>query len=334
LIAGSAVVSHTSRAVVWHDETAVYLGRFANGGFSVGDGVNDAGVVVGSAQPTRLCQCFHAVFWGGAGKIHDLGTLRGDVSSEATAINESGEIVGSSINAEDVVHPVRWVNGEIQRLPGVGAATDINDAGDIVGLVNVGAGFHAVLWHQDRIVDLGAGMSANSDATAINNRGEISGETVTIDQYNSYIRGAVMWTADHTRVDLQPLVTPGVWTLEGALGINDGGQVLAWGALGSSVPRGALLSPVVHISIAPRLRNLRWYVRNQHFANPLRARLLGNLDQAIDRIVAHRRTAVCRSLRRFRSHVRDAESLTAAQRARMLGSQARTASLLHCGRRL
>jgi len=125
----------------------VDLGTFG-GNASLAYGINDAGQVVGGAQTATSHT--HAFVWTDAngnwaldaGEMADLGTL-GGATSEARAINQSGQVVGYAQNADaavrafvydgdclhdlnDLIHPDSgWVLEE---------AWDINQSGQIVGI--------------------------------------------------------------------------------------------------------------------------------------------------------------------------------------------------------
>jgi probable HAF family extracellular repeat protein len=67
-------------------------------------------------------------------KLINLGTLRGDVTSSAAAINDRGEIVGESVNSNGIPHAFSYRNGRMSELStDPSAAVAINDAGQIVG---------------------------------------------------------------------------------------------------------------------------------------------------------------------------------------------------------
>ncbi len=81
--------------------------------------------------------------------IIDLGTFGGSFS-QAQAINNSGQIVGSSQTNSGNWHASLWDNGVIIDLGTLGGgyseAYGINDSGQIVGVYDAGNG-HAVLWN-------------------------------------------------------------------------------------------------------------------------------------------------------------------------------------------
>jgi len=97
--------------------------------------INDEGEIVGYGWANREVDN-HAVLWR-IGTVIDLGTL-GGTQSEAEAINNRRQIVGTSETASDSEAPV-W---------------------------------HAFLWHDGRMVDLGSGYPV-----AINDRGQIIGNS-------------------------------------------------------------------------------------------------------------------------------------------------------------
>jgi probable HAF family extracellular repeat protein len=59
---------------------------------------------------------FHAFRWTKEAGIEDLGKLTGDVNSAALGINDSGEIVGLSLDANFDPHPYLWQNGVMTGL--------------------------------------------------------------------------------------------------------------------------------------------------------------------------------------------------------------------------
>ncbi|MBV9302873.1 MAG: hypothetical protein JOY62_04570 [Acidobacteriaceae bacterium] len=59
--------------------------------------INNEGQVVGASALSDETT-IHAFFWQ-SGKMHDLGTLDGDIASVALGINDAGDVVGSSMDA-------------------------------------------------------------------------------------------------------------------------------------------------------------------------------------------------------------------------------------------
>jgi probable HAF family extracellular repeat protein len=136
--------------------------------------------------------------WTG-GKMRSLRTL-GGLYGEAAAINESGAVVGQAdrylpheIKQEFSYARTRaflWQKGRMRNLGTLGGpgsdARGINDRGQVVGtsLLRPRANgrpddypSHAFLWEKGRMRDLGCPTGyLHSDATAINNRGQVVGE--------------------------------------------------------------------------------------------------------------------------------------------------------------
>jgi probable HAF family extracellular repeat protein len=122
--------------------------------------INNAGVIVGgsdTALPTPEPDCYNPIFkpdcfiihafaWR-AGHLKDLGTLPGGNYSFALEINERGRIVGAS--ETDRIDPA---TGEPE--------------------------FHAVLWENDRILDLGSLGGTASFAEVLNNHGQVVGNSL------------------------------------------------------------------------------------------------------------------------------------------------------------
>jgi probable HAF family extracellular repeat protein len=116
---------------------------------SVAIDIDEAGRVVGQAEPPGGLPV--AVLWDG-GQVTSLGAFPGGDTSSAAAINADGDIVGSARGGPGTsVRAALWRSGAIHDLndlipPGSGwvldRATDINDAGEIVGNGTLG-GFSA-----------------------------------------------------------------------------------------------------------------------------------------------------------------------------------------------
>ncbi len=189
-------------ACLWAKGEAVDLGSLGgDDGDSYATDINAEGQIVGGANPQPgnipagtdsaqatfdLLPGVHAVLWDGD-SITDLGTLGGE-GSIATAINDNGQIVGSSLQEEGGSRAFLWEDAEITNLgvlPEGGDAsyaTDINSAGQVVGLIEGYGDLARVafLWQNGEMIDLNALIPADSGwvllgATAVNDAGQIVG---------------------------------------------------------------------------------------------------------------------------------------------------------------
>ena len=119
-----------------------------------GNDINEAGVVVGTAQTNAVTGSRGFVASGTT--MTPLPILPGaaaELSAGAVAINDVGQIVGSSMTSSSATHAVLWSSeGSIQDLGTLGgtnsAAIDINDAGLVIGSSQIAgdAATHFFLW--------------------------------------------------------------------------------------------------------------------------------------------------------------------------------------------
>lgn len=103
----------------------------------------------------------------------------GPAGSMPTAINSSGQVVGS-FSAGDATHAFLYSGARFVDLGTLGGvysiARGINDADAIVGASDVAAGnTHAFVYANGAMTDLGTLGGNNSSAAAINNNGQVAG---------------------------------------------------------------------------------------------------------------------------------------------------------------
>jgi probable HAF family extracellular repeat protein len=210
LIAGLSYNQYDARMVLW-DSTGVHdlaaptapfdpIARFARALRVTDAGDVLATIVIHNGSPPTT----YPVLWQGGVALR-LGPLQPwddgyAARYEATAMNSREQVVGFARNAyshqdDPYRHPVLWDNGAIQDL-GVfgrtgdvaycsphpfpycsnGAATDINDRGDVVGTSSdTNYVSRPFLWHDGQLQDLGVLPGENAFAVAINDRGQVAG---------------------------------------------------------------------------------------------------------------------------------------------------------------
>lgn len=159
--------------------------------------MNHRGMVLGNAADEDGDQ---ALLWHD-GERTELGTLGGD-RTVAGDLNEWGQVVGHSTDANGDPQPFLWHEGEMTELGslgGDGGTTPhaVNNWGQVVGYSTDADGYlKPFLWQNYRMVDLGKLTDATGDwpiapEMKINDNGQIIGAN-----YN--LGGLVMWTASPT----------------------------------------------------------------------------------------------------------------------------------------
>ncbi|GAA0392750.1 hypothetical protein GCM10009541_39810 [Micromonospora gifhornensis] len=127
----------------------------------------------------QICDCFGGRWRNGV--LTPLGTLGGPSWNSPTDINNRGEIVGYSHNADRALRAYLWRDGTIRDLGTLGGsvseATGINDLGEIVGHADLAdGGSHPFIWRRGRMIDLTTlGLRPTDRVVDINSRGQIVG---------------------------------------------------------------------------------------------------------------------------------------------------------------
>lgn len=187
----------------------------------VGEGsdINDAGVVAGWYQ---INQTWTAVRWTTPTQALSLGILPGYQSALAKGINNAGTIVGyvakQSFNGS---RGFIWTSaGGMKPLPNLGGsgsiAFAINNNGVAVGEASLpNEAIHAVKWINGVITDINPPGAGFSEATAINDAGDITGHVFPAGGNGEH---AWLWRANGTQQDLGTLGGQRAF----AYGINSG----------------------------------------------------------------------------------------------------------------
>jgi probable HAF family extracellular repeat protein len=207
--------------VLWQNGKVIDLGVLlagTDGELGVARDINNRGDIVGASN---ALDGQHAVLWRN-GQIIDLGMLNGNPTF-AYAINDNGQIVGTSHTPAGELRGFLWDNGQMRDLGIDGGVMprDINNRGQVVGSLDFGesgAGQRAFLWENGVTTRLQAPGIASS-AEKINDRGEIAGQYILDAE-----RGAhpVRWyQGSMTELGLLGNGTDG-----GAHAINEQGQIL------------------------------------------------------------------------------------------------------------
>jgi probable HAF family extracellular repeat protein len=192
---------HICRGFAWQNGNMIALKTLGgNNGFAAG--ANERGDIVGWAEtrkhdatctPPQVLQFEAVVYWAGRATPQALRPYHGDKDGAATEINDRGQIVG--------------ISGTCDQAEGRFTAK------------------HAVMWQNGKVINLGTlGGNAWNTPMALNDNGEVVGFSDTSSNPSGAANfHAFLWTQRTGMTDLG--VLPGD-TYSEALGINESGTIV------------------------------------------------------------------------------------------------------------
>ena len=251
-----------SHAFQWQSGVLTDLGTLVAGWSSSAFWISGNGLIVGNSQNGEIDPLipgfpeFRAVLWQNGG-IVNLGTLEGGYESFAGAVNNRGQVAGAALNTipdpfcllapgfcTTQTRAFLWQNGAMQDLGTLGTGNDagasfINERGQIAGISYTNTTPNPVtglptqdpfLWQNGTMLDLGTLGGTLGSATALNNRGEVVGQS---NLAGDLISHPFLWTKHRGMRDLG--------TFGGDTGttewINDAGEVVGKADLPGSPPQ-------------------------------------------------------------------------------------------------
>src|SRR5205807_148331 len=211
------------------------------GPVSIAYGINDVGQIVGTSATASGTS--HAFLWSN-GTMADLGSLGSMGPSDGRGINNRGQVVGGTIDANNSqYHAFLWDNGTMSDLGTLPEANNseafgLNDRGAVVGdSGNDSLEGHGVLWQAGNVTDLGDLGRPGTSAHAINDAGQVVGWS---HNFESHVH-AFLWEVGTMR----DLGTLGQFSV--ASGVNETGAVVGQSDVGNGELHAALWPPSLPI---------------------------------------------------------------------------------------
>ncbi|GMV24112.1 MAG: hypothetical protein AMXMBFR58_01430 [Phycisphaerae bacterium] len=250
--------SFLKNAMLWHGGQTTNINTALGGTSTLAWDINDHGTVVGQGNITAGFA--KGWIWNRNTGGGSAGTLPGYMGGANRAISNNDVVVGHSYFFGDPDHAHRavpdgksgWISEEIGPAGyGLSVATDVNDAGTMVGYAQVedSAPWSAVIFTGDAknpVIDLGRLEGfAETEANAINASGIIVGMAYPIDPFEDVAHAWVYMNGQMH--DLNDLVDLGnEWqVLLNATGINAAGDIVGTGITADGLLAGFVVSGVV-----------------------------------------------------------------------------------------
>lgn len=225
IVGWANTTSGQMHAFIYEDALMIDLGTLG-GNTSEAWGLNENGQIVGRAANSAGAR--HAFLYED-GIMYDLGTLGGN-ESYANAINNNAQIACSSQISTGRWRAAIYENGQMKKLKTLSGSSwnatsaDINAYGQIIGYSDVvgGSPWHAVLWEDDTILDLGTlPGTSRSMGRALNDNGQLVGTSyVKSSKYLGFIY------EDGVMSGIGSLGFSPDWTI--AFAISNNGQIVGY----------------------------------------------------------------------------------------------------------
>jgi probable HAF family extracellular repeat protein len=186
--------------------------------------INNRGQVVVNDQPATDDQNVPAI-WQAGGAVTALPLPARAAYARVSEINQRGDVLGSFFTEAAHSGIVLWRNGRATDLGTLGGddtssplnQRELNEQGQVVGSSETVDGQrHAFLWEDGDMTDLGTLGGARSDASGINNRGQVVGSSLPATGAGTH---AVLWQ-DGEMYDLQELLPGAISSRAQTIGDN------------------------------------------------------------------------------------------------------------------